>query len=454
MQTSFIQKFKNFIHKLQAQLASWRYKYPQKKLIIIGVTGTDGKTTVTSMIYHILKKSGLSVGYISTVNAKIGEKELDTGLHVTTPDPWDVPKYLKLMVDNNVKFVVLESTSNGLQQNRLQGINYDSVVITNIKEDHLDYHGTWENYAAAKFKILEMTKDKGLAVLNLDDTKSAEWIAARSQLLTQEIFVKWCSINDITDVKSYITGISFKYLDTKFEMPIIGDHNYMNALQAINIALRYTELDEIQEALTSFTAPEGRMQVMQTEPFSVIVDFAHTPHALESALESLSTMQVSGGRIITVFGCAGQRDKARRQMGEVSASLSDITILTAEDPRDERLRDINDEIIAHTQSASGELVYRFLNSEDYGQVKFGMLRKSIEESLAGGRKPVIAFDEDSPSSRSDAIHLALRLAQPKDIVFITGKGHEKSLAFGGREYGWSDQDVVARILGEITEGEE
>lgn len=453
MQTSFIQKLKNSIHKQQSRFASLRYKYPQKKLIIIGVTGTDGKTTVTTMIYHILKKSGLPAGFISTVKAKIGDKELDTGLHVTTPDPWDVPKYLKLMVDNKIKFVVMESTSSGLQQNRLEGISYDSSVITNIKEDHLDYHGTWENYAAAKFRILEMTKHKGLAVLNMDDAKAAQWISDKSVILHQEIFVKWCSVNDLENMKSSLNGISFEYLDTTFEVPIIGEHNYMNALQAINVALRYVEIEDIKDALASFTAPEGRMQVMQTQPFAVIVDFAHTPHALESALESLSTMQMEGGRVITVFGCAGQRDKARRQMGEVSAQLSDITILTAEDPRDERLKDINDEIIAHTQSASGELVYRFLNSEDYNQTKFGMLRRSIEESLSGGRKPVIAFDEDSTNSRRDAIHLALRLAQPKDIVFITGKGHERSLAFGGREYGWSDQDVVARILGEMNKEE-
>lgn len=448
-ENSISQKLKNLVHKYQAKLAIRKYNNPQKDMVIIGVTGTDGKTTTTSMIAHVLKKCGFKVGYISTVQAEFGDKKIDTGFHVTTPDPWDVPKYLHMMKKEGIKFVVLESTSSGLQQNRLHGINFDSGIITNIRNDHLDYHVTWENYARAKFRLIQMIKDKGLAILNKDDEQSANWISKMSSSIKHDIYVKWVSMGDLKNPRQSIDGIEFNYLDTDFNVPIIGEHNFLNTIQVINLCLRYTEIEKIQEALKSYSPPEGRMQVMKREPFSVIIDFAHTPAALESALDSIVKIQKNKGKIITVFGCAGKRDKGRRLMGEVSARLSDVTVLTAEDPRNEKLFKVNNEIISHAAQSKGKLIYRFSNNEDYSQVKFEALSKSIDESIVLGDKPFIAFDEDSINSRRDAIDFAIKIAKKDDIVFITGKGHERSLAFGDKEieYDWSDQQVVREILG-------
>ncbi|MBW7953676.1 UDP-N-acetylmuramyl peptide synthase, partial [Candidatus Dojkabacteria bacterium] len=175
-QDHIIQKLKNRYHLLQSLIANLKHGFPARELKVIAVTGTDGKTTTTSMIYHVLKEAGLKVGYISTIEAKIADETLDTGLHVTTPDPWDVPYYLDKMRRKGITHVVLESTSSGLQQNRLFGIKFDAATITNIKTDHLDYHGTWENYAAAKYLVAKKLKEKGLLVLNGDDKKSAEWL--------------------------------------------------------------------------------------------------------------------------------------------------------------------------------------------------------------------------------------------------------------------------------------
>lgn len=447
-ETHPIQKLKNLYHKFQSAFASRKYSHPQNDLVIIGVTGTDGKTTTTSMIYHVLKSAGLPVGYISTIKAEFGDKQLDTGFHVTTPDPQDLPRYLKMMKDDGVKFVILESTSSGLQQNRLHGINFDSGIITNIRNDHLDYHGTWENYAKAKFRLVEMMKDKGLAVLNNDDEVSANWIKKQSNNIKQDIYVKWISFSDIKNPKQSIEGISFEYLDTHFEIPLVGEHNFHNALQVINLCLRYTDISVIAKALSTFTSPEGRMEIIQKEPFAIIVDFAHTPNALNSALESVTKIQKNNGRIITIFGCAGRRDKGRRLMGEVSAKLSDITILTAEDPRDEKLASINDNIIEAGKKANGQLIYRVPNNEDFRQMHMDVMIRSIDEALESGKKPFIAFDEDNINSRRDAIEFALKIAKKGDIVFSTGKGHEKSLAFGEKEteYPWSDQAVIKEFI--------
>ena len=172
---NLLNKISNLLHLAQSVIANIYYAFPQRKLKLIGVTGTDGKTTTTQMIYHILKENGFKVGYISTISARIGDKEIDTGFHVTTPDPWSVPKYLKMMADQGIEYVVLESTSHGLVQNRLWGIEFNSATITNIKSDHLDYHKTWENYAKAKALLIDKVKDGGAVVLNEDDKESAKF---------------------------------------------------------------------------------------------------------------------------------------------------------------------------------------------------------------------------------------------------------------------------------------
>jgi len=443
---NLLQKFKNIIHKGQAIWARNRFRYPDKKLTLIGVTGTDGKTTVTTMIYHILHESGLPTGYISTIKAKIEEKEFDTGLHVTTPNPWVIPKYLKMMVDSGIKYVVIEATSQGLEQNRLYGLTFDSVVITNIRYDHLDYHISWENYAEAKFKLLEMVTDKGLAVLNQDDEKSFKWLLLQSDRLKKYVYISIASEKMLFNRRQNINGIFFDYDNFPFNVPIIGEYNFINSLQAIKLCQRYVDFQKIRKALSTFGELEGRMQIMKKNPFVIIIDFAHTPRALESALRSMINLKQNGGRVITVFGCAGKRDKGRRNMGRIAASFGDIIILTAEDPRDEKLYDINNEIIKKAEEARGKLLFRLSDHEDYLEINFQMLINSINQSVNADEKPIIAFDEDSPNSRKDAINLAIKIARKNDIVFITGKGHEKSLAFGKKEYDWSDQEVVKELI--------
>lgn len=447
-----LRRFKNFYHKFQALLANIYYLFPSRKLKIIGVTGTDGKTTTVAMIYHVLKVAKVKVGMISTIEVLIGNKSYDSGFHVTTPEPWQLPKYLHLMRKEGVKFVIIEATSNGLEQNRLFGIKFDSSVITNIKEDHLDYHHTWENYAEAKFRLLQQTKDHGLAVMNLDDSKAAKWLQRESRILPQTLYAKWVTKKSLQNKQLTREGIKFDYKGVNFRVPILGDYNFENVLQVIGVCERYLDLENIREALLSFNSPEGRMQLMQVEPFVVIVDFAHTPEALRKALQSVEKLKhAKKNRIITVFGCAGQRDKGRRRMGEISAQYSDITILTAEDPRDEELGDINNEVFSYAEKKNGVLVERFTNHDAYGIRDLKDIKAKVALVVKNQDKPFLAFDENSIRSREDAIELALRLANSDDIVFITGKGHEKSMAFGKqlKEYAWSDQKVVNRKLKKV-----
>lgn len=450
-QDSILQKLKNKYHLFQAFLANLKNGFPAEKGIkFIGVTGTDGKTTVTSMLYHVFRESGKKVDLLSTIKGTIGGSDIDTGLHITTPEPWELPEYVHKMKDKGTKFAIIESTSQGLHQNRLWGVEFDSCIITNIRYDHLDYHRTWKNYANAKFRIVKKTREKGLVVLNADDKKAAKFLKekiVRDRNLDLEI--KWASESVISKKKMTLEGIELEYNNVRFKVGLIGRHNYMNSLQVIKLSEKYLELETIKKSLASFKTPKGRMDVMQKKPFGVVIDFAHTPGSLESALKSIQEIITDQGRIITVFGCAGKRDKGRREMGSVSAKYSDVTILTAEDPRNERLIDINSEIIEHARKEKGiEVVERFLTEREFNRINYIDVKNLNTRLIKNGNKPFYTFDQDSIKSRENAIEFAINIAKKDDIVFITGKGHEASLAFGAteKEYDWSDHEVVKKVL--------
>lgn len=448
-----IQKLKNFYHKQQSLAGNIKFGFPAKKLKLIAVTGTDGKTTTTSMIYHVLKSSGLKTGYISTIGASAGGKEVDTGLHVTTPDPFDVPRYLRLMLDEGIEYVVLESTSSGLQQNRLWGVSFDAAIITNIRRDHLDYHGTWENYARAKLMLADKLKPNGTLVINKDDEKSYKWIKANlpesSQIEIEEI-----SKSKAKHINNDLKGMGFEFHGQDFQVPLIGEYNLENVLGVIEVCSKFISLQQIKSALETFEAPKGRMQTMQTEPVGIIIDFAHTPGALDSALAAVRNVMQKNKRLIVVYSCAGKRDEDRRRMGAVSAKYADISILSVEDPRDESVKKINDQILEYAEENNGKLIKEIKDHKQFIQLKYDELYTEIDKELEQGFAPFVSLVEDSIQNRQDAIILALKLAQTGDVVFITGKGHEKTLAFGKdeKEIPWNDQEGVRTALELLAKG--
>ncbi len=442
-------KIKNWAHLIQARQSAKKYGYPHRFLKLIGVTGTDGKTTTVSLIYHILKECGLSTAYLSTVEAKIGSESLDTGFHVTTPDPWELPKYIDKMVKANIEYAVLEATSNGLDQNRFGDMKFDAAVITNIKHDHLDYHKTWQNYAKAKFKLIEKIKDEGVAVLNSDDLDAAKWLRGKAKDLKQTVYVKWASKKNVENIDPEFSTLGFTYGGVRFEIPVMGsEYNLENILQAVMLCESIVPLEDISKALRTFHLPKGRMNVIIEDPIKVIVDFAHTQFGLKAVLKALRKLIDPSRRIITVFGCAGERDKGRREMGAVSAMYSDITVLTAEDPRSEGVKSINYDIFSRAKKEGADIIAEFINHEDYSLTGLGEIHANLETAWKREAKPFILFNEDNRNSRKDAIELAIRLARRGDLVIITGKGHEQSLSFGKskKEFKWSDQEQVEQAL--------
>lgn len=399
--------------------------FDPKGMKLIGITGTDGKTTVVNMIFSMLSNAGFKPGMISTVKVSYGEKDRKSGLHVTTPSSQDIINHLEIMRDLGCTHAVVECTSQGLYMGRVFGLKFDIAVYTNIKRDHLGYHKTWLRYLKAKsFLIEENLKKNGISVLNFDDKKGFKYLKASSKkyfsysILNQGKEVSKIWAENITE---NINGISFTVSGSKFQIPIIGKYNVSNALASISVLkILGINIERQPKLLKDFQPVEGRMNVLQRQPFTIIVDFAHTPNGLLNALRAVSKLKQRGKKLILVFGCASKRDDYKRPiMGRYAKRFADITILTAEDCRSESLKEINNQI-----------------------------EKGWREYLIEKERKLIRFDNDKENVkvRRNAIVKALSLAEKGDIVLITGKGHEKSLCFGLKEYPWNEIEEVNVLI--------
>jgi UDP-N-acetylmuramoyl-L-alanyl-D-glutamate--2,6-diaminopimelate ligase len=405
--------------------------FPARALRVIGVTGTEGKTTTTRLIGSILRAAGYRVGVVDSVAATIADEARPTGLHTTTPDAPEMQAYLAEMVERGVEYAVLESTSHGLVQQRVAACEYDVAVITNITHDHLDYHGTYEAYRAAKgllFQALSESMRKPdtpkVAVLNADDPSYA---FLRQFPADRQITY---AVNGQAEIKADEVVLSPTGLhvvvrwpqgEMRLTSPLVGRYNAYNFMAAVGVGLSQNVAPEaIQEGVAAMRGVEGRMERIDLgQPFTLVVDFAHSPIALENALTAARDL-AGEHKVIVAFGCPGLRDRAKRPwMGEIAGRLADRTIITADDPRTESLEQIMAEIATGCEKAGAR--------EGIGYWRVG--------------------------DRSEAIDLAVKMAESGDVVIAAGKGHERSICFGTTEYPWSDQDVSREALRRLGYGQ-
>ncbi len=395
-----LRNFKNFFHLLEAIAANIVYGFPSRKLKILAITGTDGKTTTSTLLYHFLHAAGKKVALISTVAAFIGNDEIDTGFHVTNPSPFALQKLLARTVREHVEYVVLEVTSHGIDQYRNWGITPELAAITNVTHEHLDYHKTFDAYLQTKARLLLSSKH---AFINKDASDSYEKL--RGLLESSEKVYSNVQAHELSSSLAKATRKRFGE----------EEYNFENVALAVSMA-KYLGIDDrlLAKAIKTFSGVKGRMESVQNVVgISIIVDFAHTPNALKRALLSVRSKMKKekiSGRLILVFGSAGQRDVTKRPlMGKVACELADIAVFTAEDPRNED-------------------IWTIIN-----QMKSGV--------VVGHDKIVSIAD------RFEAIRFALtKLATKGDTVLITGKGHEQSMNIGGVEYNWSDAKAVEKVL--------
>lgn len=418
-----LQKIKNlFFHLPKSIFYQAFYHFPAKKLTLIGVTGTDGKTTTAILIYETLKKAGINAGVITTISAKYDNHEIDTGLHMTSPDPSVIQKIFKTMVDSGVTHVVCEVTAHALDQYRFYGCNFTASVITNTSHEHLDYFKNMENYIKTKAKIFNQSR---INILNKDDVSYEEITKTLPQkFLTYSIDKK--SDYQATDISIKPGVMYFKAKKLDFTTDSAYHYQIYNILAALTI-IDQLKIDSkfLIETIKNFPTAKGRREEVPNQlGIKAIVDFAHTPNAIKNTLESLHH-QTNQGKIIAIFGATGGRDKSKRpQMGLVVSQLADIAIITSDDTRDEKVEDINKQIISGIQPNS-----LLIETQDIF---------SIKKIIKSNKDKFIYFNIHN---RQDAFNLAIKLAKPKDIVIAMGKGHETTILLGKTEYPWSETEA-------------
>jgi UDP-N-acetylmuramoyl-L-alanyl-D-glutamate--2,6-diaminopimelate ligase len=390
---------------LKALPAQFKTKFPQKKLKIIAITGTDGKTTTTTLLYHLLRTAEQKVALISTIAAYIGKKKIETGFHVTSPAPDDLYHFMGQMLDQDIEYLILEYTSQGAYQSRLFGIRPEIAGVTNITQDHFDYHLNYQNYLRAKASVLQKSKT---VVLNEDDQS---FYRLKKLLPSRRHQVLTYSKEEKLDQK--LNKALIKRFPEKF--------NQMNARLAITIAQKIgLNQKELIKGLKTFPGVDGRMEFLDLKkltsknyPFQVVVDFAHTPQGLSEALTALrQRMQKEQmtGRLITIYGCAGLRDRDKRPvMGKIGAELADLVVFTAEDPRTENVWTII---------------------------------RQMKELLSNSHHKVVSI-----ANRQQAINFTLqKLAKKGDLIALLGKGPEQSMCYGKVEKPWSEVEAVKKAL--------
>ena len=395
------------------------HDYPARKMRVVGITGTNGKTTTSYITRAILRKAGYKVGLIGTIQIMIEDEVLP--IHNTTPDVIDLQRTLARMHETGMEYVVMEVSSHALDQNRIAGCEFDTAVFTNLTQDHLDYHKTMENYMLAKAKLFECVSTPGAkggktAVVNIDDPVGKVMLAhAECEHITYAIENRDADLRAV-DVQVHATGAAFVIQGTfgriRLPLRITGLFNVYNVMAAVGVALAEdVPIKCIEEVLPEFRGVPGRFELVDAgQPFAVIVDYAHTPDGLENILKT--ARQITKNRIITVFGCGGDRDRTKRPiMGRIAAELSDVVLATSDNPRTE------DPAVILAEVEAG-----------------------VEDKI--GAKP-----HEKILDRRAAIFRAVELAQPGDIVVLAGKGHENYQILKDRTIHFDDREVAQEALG-------
>jgi len=386
------------------------YNWPGRKYPLIGVTGTNGKTSSTFFLESVLKEAGKKTGLIGTVAARVGDIPVKTEFATsTTPDPIELQQIFKEMLDDGVGNVVMEVTSHALEFRKMEGLSFAVSIFTNLTRDHLDLHGTMENYARAKARLFEKSD---ISIINIDD-EYGKFMGdyAAGKIVTYS--VNKPSDLQAVNVKYTSHGISFalkiegELMD--FEIPIPGKFTVYNALGVIGAALNLgISPNIIQKALKKLKGVPGRIQSIPNDKgIGVYVDYSHTPDSLKNIL--ISVREFTSGKIITVFGCGGDRDREKRPiMGEIAAKLSDFSVITSDNPRSEDPQAIVDEVEAGVSSVAKDYI------------------KLVD--------------------RKEAIIYAINMAKAGDSVVIAGKGHESYQIFADRTIHFDDADEAAKAL--------
>ncbi|WP_274475217.1 UDP-N-acetylmuramoyl-L-alanyl-D-glutamate--2,6-diaminopimelate ligase [Mangrovimonas aestuarii] len=395
-----------------AIMASNYYGSPSDNLKLIGVTGTNGKTTIASLLYNLFKKAGYKVGLLSTVKIMVDNEEYKA-TH-TTPDSLSINKYLHLMNDAGVEYCFMEVSSHGIHQNRTEGLHFGGGIFTNLSHDHLDYHETFAEYRDVKKRFFDQLPKSAFALVNIDDKNGAVMLQnTKAKKVTYAL--KAYADYKAAILENQFSGLLLKVNDHEVWTKLIGNFNAYNILAIYATAeLLGLESVEVLRLISELESVSGRFQYLVSgNQITAIVDYAHTPDALKNVLETINAIRTKNESLITVVGCGGDRDKTKRpKMGHIASALSTKVIFTSDNPRSED----PDTIIA--------------------EVEAGVEPQNTSKIL-------------SITDRRQAIKTACQLAQSKDIILIAGKGHETYQEIKGERFDFDDFKIVQEFLKQL-----
>lgn len=395
--------------KALAVMASNFYGNPSENLKLVGVTGTNGKTTVASLLYQLFKKAGFKVGLLSTVKVLIDNKELKA-TH-TTPDSITINSHLKQMNDAGVEFCFMEVSSHGIHQNRTLGLHFAGGIFTNITHDHLDYHKTFAEYRNVKKSFFDGLPANAFALTNSDD-KNGSFMLQNTKAKTYTYGLKSYADYKAQILENQLSGLLLKVNDSEVWTRLIGNFNAYNILAVYGAAeLLGLEKEEILRLISDLETVSGRFQyVISDDKITAIVDYAHTPDALKNVLETVNSIRTKNETLITVVGCGGDRDKTKRpKMGHIASALSTKVIFTSDNPRTE----------------DPEAILR--------DIEAGVEPQHFKKTL-------------TITDRRQAIKTACQMANPEDIILIAGKGHETYQEINGERFDFDDLKIVQEFL--------
>jgi UDP-N-acetylmuramoyl-L-alanyl-D-glutamate--2,6-diaminopimelate ligase len=398
-----------------AIMASNFYGNPSKNLKLVGITGTNGKTTISSLLYHLFKKAGYKVGLISTIRIMVDEKEYKTSL--TTPDALIINRHLYLMNEAGVEFCFMEVSSHGIAQKRTEGLVFEGAVFTNLTHDHLDYHKTFAEYRDTKKKLFDDLSKKAFALSNIDDKNGLVMLQnTRARKFTYGL--RTYADYKAQVLESQFSGQLLKIGESEFWTKLIGEFNAYNILAIYATAdLLGLEKLEILRLISELETVDGRFQYyISKRKITAIVDYAHTPDALKNVLDTINALRTGNENVITVVGCGGDRDKSKRPvMGHIASAYSNKAIFTSDNPRSEPPIRIIEEMEAGVEP------------QHY--------------------KKILAVE-----NRKQAIKTACQLAIANDIILLAGKGHETYQESQGKRVDFDDFKIIKEILTELDNG--
>lgn len=392
------------------KIASAWYGHPSQKLKLVGVTGTNGKTTTATLLYNMFRKLGYRAGLLSTVCNYVNETEYPA-TH-TTPDPVSLNEFLAKMVDAGCEYAFIEVSSHAIHQKRISGLEFDGGIFTNLTQDHLDYHSTMQEYLKAKKAFFDNLPETAFALTNVDD-KNGMVMLQNTKAKKYTYSVKAMADFKARIIEKHFDGTAIEINGRELEVQFVGVFNVYNLLAVYGASVLLGQsVDDVLVVLSTLKSVAGRFQTIRSKDgFTAIVDYAHTPDALVNVLEAIHEVLDGSGKVITVVGCGGNRDKTKRPiMARESVKLSDQVILTSDNPRFEEPQAIIDDMVA------------------------GLDTMQMKKTL-------------SIVEREQAIKTACALAKSGDVILIAGKGHEDYQEVKGVKHHFDDKEVVEKILG-------